>query len=317
MAEYTFRLRFTIPQSSTLEVPEPSLDLSGPHHPSLMLFAGETGKPIREAKTLVLKGSGHPSESEAIGAGESLRDALTLALAHCRIGADFGDRSGRGGFTTAGLRMIEDQSGQRVLNDPQGLMAYESDPPPRFARMGQPTLSLATPADKFTSAFNIAAVSDHALTDRERLSFSLFTSSCLHGSQDARLLFLVMSVEVLLVLRPRPAEVAQHVDTLIRITEEAASLPASQRDSIVGTLKWLRWESIRQASRRLISERLNGQKYGGRDAPDFFLHCYDLRSSLVHGSQPYPTRDEVGSAAANLEVLVANLLAARVDWAAA
>jgi len=317
MSDFTFRLRFIIPQATALEIPEALVDLSGSHHPSLSLLANEKGKTIKEAKSLVLKGSGHSSDTEAISTGERLRDALTLALAHCRIGADFGDRTGRGGFTQVGLRMLEDHAGHKLLNDIHGLMAYETNPPPKLASSGQPTLILGTPADKFTDAFARAAGSGYTLTERERLSYSLFSSSFFERSQDARLLFLVMSVEVLLDPQPRPAKVIEHVDALIQLTQNANDLPSSERNSLLSALGWLHCESIRQASRRLISSKISGNTYDNRDAPDFFLECYNLRSALVHGSRPYPTRDMVGTAAANLEVLVADLLSASIIWAIA
>ena len=317
MSDYTFRLRFNIPESTALEVHDTTLDLSGPHHPSLSLSADEKGQSIKEAKGLVLKGSGHPSETAAVSTGEALRDALTLALAYCRIGADFGDRAGRGGFTNVGLRMLEQETGSRVMNEIHGLMVYPTSPPPKLARSGHPTLILATPAEKFARAFAHAASTGYVLSERERLSYFLFTSSFFERSPDARLLFLVMSVEALIHLQPRPARVAQHVESLIALTRDAPDLAPSERDSLLGRLQWLRRESIRQASRRLIADKLGGNTYADQPASDFFLHCYDLRSALVHGSQPYPTKEEVGSAAANLEVLVANLLATRITWAAA
>jgi hypothetical protein len=42
--------------------------------------------------------------------------------------------------------------------------------------------------------------------------------------------------------------------------------------------------------------------------PRFFKSCYDLRSSLVHGRQPYPSFDEVNVQAGALELFVRDLL---------
>ena len=317
MADFTFRLRFRLPESTALNIEESSLDLSGAHHPSLSLVADQKETPIKEAKGLVLKGAGHPSMEAALSTGERLRDSLTLALAYCRIGADFGDRGGRGGFTHYGLRMLEESTGHKVLTDVHGLMAFETDPPPKLARLGEPTLVLGTPAEKFVRALALAAATGYRLTERERLSFLLFTTSFFERAPEARLLFLVMSVEALTDPQPSPPAVVAHVDTLMTLTRNAASLPMSERQSLLGSLNWLHQESIRQASRGLISSRIGGNTYDNMPGPDFFLRCYDLRSDVVHGAQPYPTRDQVGIAAANLEVLVANLIASCIDWAAA
>lgn len=314
MSDYTFRLRFNFPESTTLQIPETSVDLSGPCHPSLSLSADEKGKSIKESKILVLNGSGYPSEVEAISTGETLRDALTLALAYCQIGADFGDRVGRGGFTNIALSMLKQQYPGGVLNEVHGLMVYETNSPPMLAKFGHPTFILGRSADKFTNAFAYASASSYTLSERERLSYSLFASSFFEQSSDARLLFLVMSVEVLLELQPRSPDVSKYVESLITQTKNAQGLSKSERDSLLGAINWLRWESIRQGSRRLISSKLCGKNYNNMPAPDFFLDCYDLRSALVHGNQPYPSRDRVGIAAANLEVLVANLLSACINW---
>ena len=46
----------------------------------------------------------------------------------------------------------------------------------------------------------------------------------------------------------------------------------------------------------------------GLDARKFFKVCYEIRSRLVHGQAPRPTRDEVGAVAAHLENFVGDLL---------
>lgn len=43
-------------------------------------------------------------------------------------------------------------------------------------------------------------------------------------------------------------------------------------------------------------------------APKFFTHCYKLRSDLVHGKFPPPSRDTIDRAAENLESFVSDLL---------
>lgn len=58
-----------------------------------------------------------------------------VALARVRVGADFGERAAKGFITNEGLKWLEQQHGQRMVNNVHGLMVYESDPPPRFALM--------------------------------------------------------------------------------------------------------------------------------------------------------------------------------------
>jgi hypothetical protein len=51
-----------------------------------------------------------------------------------------------------------------------------------------------------------------------------------------------------------------------------------------------------------------GATYSGMAPVKFFDHCYQLRSRLVHGQQPFPTSDEVSEVVAQLEVFVSDLL---------
>jgi len=106
--------------------------------------------------------------------------------------------------------------------------------------------------------------------------------------------------------RPRTGTVEQ-VDELIRLTREA-DMPEDDKESIVGSLRHLTNESLRQAGRRLATT-LGDRTYLRLEPKEFFVKCYDLRSRVVHGATPFPTREEVGPFAATLEVFVADLLA--------
>lgn len=48
--------------------------------------------------------------------------------------------------------------------------------------------------------------------------------------------------------------------------------------------------------------------YAGDEPAVFFTRCYALRSRLLHGHLPLPTRAEIDALASSLEVFVANLL---------
>lgn len=63
-----------------------------------------------------------------------------------------------------------------------------------------------------------------------------------------------------------------------------------------------------KAGRELASS-LAEKRYRNMTPPKFFSACYDVRSKLVHGTHPRPSREEVGSLAANLELFVSDLLA--------
>lgn len=123
---------------------------------------------------------------------------------------------------------------------------------------------------------------------------------------------LVMAIEALLEPACRSTEATAHVEDLIRATKGRANLSERQRSSLMGSLRWLRFESINQTGRKLAEDRLGGRTYAGRKPGPFFSYCYDLRSKLVHALDTLPTRDEIATAAAHLEVFVSDLLSGKL-----
>ncbi|HSW00698.1 MAG TPA: hypothetical protein VLI39_11030 [Sedimentisphaerales bacterium] len=117
-----------------------------------------------------------------------------------------------------------------------------------------------------------------------------------------------MAIEALLDRSLRSQSAVEHVETMITATEESESLSAEEKQSLLGSLGWLKHESINQAGRKLASGRLGGRKYMEKQAPAFFSYCYGIRSRLVHGEHPLPTQQEIGSVGAQLEVFVSDLL---------
>ena len=117
----------------------------------------------------------------------------------------------------------------------------------------------------------------------------------------------MMAVEALLRPAPRSEPAQEHVRGLIDQTKKSG-LSKTDRDSMIGSLRWLLNESISQTGRALVEKRLPEGKYGEMNGPIFFSYCYQLRSNLVHGNLPYPSIGDLGSTAAQLEVMVSDLV---------
>jgi hypothetical protein len=144
--------------------------------------------------------------------------------------------------------------------------------------------------------------------DRRRVRFEPAIEGQLSAVADTRFIALMMAYESLLQLQLRPSPARAHVDELIRLTKES-QLEQVQIDSLTGSLKWLRNESISQAGRRLAASA--GTMHFMRDTEDavtFFTRCYDVRSRLVHGHTPRPDRGGVDIQAADLERLLGHFL---------
>lgn len=309
MDDYSFRIRFTRSPRDTVNVDECSCQINSPKLPSpLVLTARDAEESIRNARTWTVRGSGWRTSKEAIEAGERCRDALMLALAELRIGADFGERTAKGVFTKAGLGMLEEGTGKRVLNDAHGLMTFETEPAPLFAQAGPLHAVRRVPGDRFLAAFETALRRPPELSERHRVALELFFASFFQNEADGRFLLLVLALEALIDPPPRSRAATAHVEHLMELTRNSTSLETEEKDSLLGSLGWLLCKSIRQTGKALVAERLGEAEYDGRAAPDFFAHCYNIRSRLVHADPPVPSRDEVSAAAGTLEVLVSDLL---------
>lgn len=308
---YAFRVRVDRSPTDTIECADSEIPLSDASETiGVSLRNKASGQPIKEAQHFALVGYGYVSEAAAREAGEFYEVVLMVALARVRVGADFGYRAAKGAFTNEGLKWLEQQHRERMLNDVHGLMVYQEEPRPRFA-LSKANMLRGASRESFLQAFHGAVVARPSLTERERLAFSLFNASFFQPTADSRFLLLVMSIEALIELSQRSVEAQNHVNSLIAATK-GASIPREERESMLGSIRWLAKESINQGGRRVVTSRLGNREYEGRLAADFFTHVYHMRSNLVHGNLPYPTFEMVGAIAAPLEVFVSELLTAPI-----
>jgi len=304
---YSFRIRVNRSSSCTIQTDLPRIALADKGaNICVSLRAAFPDKSIKDDDQWVLVGEGYSSESEAMEAGRRHQDAFMLALAKSRIGVDFGNRAPKGFITDYGLQYFSEQINQRTLNNVHGLMVYESHPPPRFVAVNMNPV-LGKNKDSFEEILRSAIALQPILTDRERLALSLFHASFFQPTADSRFLLLVMAIEALIDPKPKTAEAIESVNAFIGQINSSA-LPLEEKNSLVGSLRWLRDESISHAGKRLATERLGDKTYDGKTASKFFSHIYSLRSSLVHGNMPYPTFDEICNVVATAETFVSDLL---------
>jgi hypothetical protein len=308
MTDYSFRVRVELAARCGIATAEAKILLAQDVSGAQIQLIGADEQPISSGNRLILKASGWPTRDEALAAGQLYADALMLACVRSRIGAEFWPRRGGGQFFASGLHVLEGALGRRVLNDTQGLMVFETEPPPKFVAWGG-TAKLAMDLAAFQAQFQHLVARRPQLNERERLAVDLFNASFFEPASDTRLLVLMMAVEALIEREDRSLEAQQ----LLGGWEDAARaspFPQPERDSLAQALRGLRRESIGSAGRRLVTQRLGGQQFLGKSAAGFFDHCYALRSRLVHSDAERPRLDDVGPAAAQLEVFVSELITA-------
>jgi hypothetical protein len=310
MQDFFFRLRFILPKTNNFNCGESAVILAnfGDTRPLVLRALGQD-KSIQDSNDFVLECFGWPTEIDAEQMGQVVRSAFMRSLARMSLAAEFGFRNPSGHITQHGKRWLEGVFGTtRVEHDVLGLSVFSASPPPQFVTLPRPTLTSPQPIDRLKCLFSRSLDYAEHLSFQEELSFGLYCSSFFAHSEDARFLNLMMAIEALLTPQPRAETAKKFVDQLIDQTKTNDMLSESDRQSLIGSLNWLRSESISHAGRRLVMEKLGNREYMEMRADRFFTHCYDLRSRLVHAATPLPTRDEVAKTVATLENFVAHML---------
>jgi len=267
---------------------------------------------IKEAEWLVLRsaGDGFSSEEEAHFAGRGAKNAIMWCGARMRVGVDLGDDKPHGGASDYLKEKVLREDGIRLLNDPHGLVVYEDDPkhPTRFVSASAALQVGRTPSD-FEEYFLEAMDMELRLTDKETLGLELYGLSHFESAPRARLLTLVSVIEAVTEDTPRSAQAIELVEELIRFTRNSG-LPKSEIDSLLGSLSWLKQDSISRRGKALVDEQIGQKEYDNKAAKNFFQYCYNVRSELVHSGAPSDESLDVGRLVTQLDQLVADLMVA-------
>jgi hypothetical protein len=259
---------------------------------------------IADAKELVLRGAGYATQEAAQTAGIRWVSSLIVAFAANGLGADLGLRGSDPWIDPDYLAQQATEEWPVILPDLRSLMVFEAEPKPNFMRLNIGDWTVGKPVDRLRKAVLAAYADADEVTERQYLAFSTYSRS-FGLDPDARLVTLVSAVELLLEFRPRPPDARDMVDSWIAQVDRS-SLPKNEKDSLTGSLEFLRNESIGQAVRRLAL-KLGARRYMGERAGKFLTACYTLRSQLVHGTA-IPPLDEVQLRAAELERMVGDLI---------
>lgn len=282
-SSWTFRLRLRLSDRNRLKLCGTTYRIQGTQGRATVDVSPwpDPLKPIEDSEWIVFKGTSG-SEDEARREGAILIDQLRRAFARLRVTAELG-KAPRGGFTAYGRKLIADATGRTILDDVHGLMVYRTDDNPQFLSLGTPRMFVTQ--SEWRVEQTLTAAFGQPLSTEEQIAWDLFSGSAFEYSANARLLLLVMAVETLLTPPGRSPSALALVERLIATTEGEATLSRRERDSLLGSLRWLRKESITQSGIMLMDRRLNGRTYGGRTAIDIWQDAYNTRSTLAHGRQ--------------------------------
>lgn len=319
--KYNFRLRFNLPSRQNLNSNETELIITESGvSPVVILKVAEKDqesdrrKTFKEGRRLSLIGGPYESEADALEAAKVWRSTTETAFAYMGISADFGDRAPKGEFTKEGLQWLEESigNGRRMLNDVHGTMVYESEPDPLFG-ISHIDVVQGIPADTTLDIMRVSHAKGLGNSLTEQLAYDLFSASFSQPAADARFLTLMMAIETLVNRQERSAAAIALVGDLTNAIR-ASGLDSSTIDSMSGAVRDLKYQSIGDACKDL-ARSLNGITYSGHAPNVFIKKCYGLRSALVHGQNPRPSREEVDLMAVTLEVFVGHLLSVKLGEA--
>ena len=268
--------------------------------------------PLKDTGDVILRGSGWAIEDEAAQVGERWNSAIVFGFAHRAMGVDLRLREKGGGASPAGLEMARQQFGfsadTQVFYDKPGVQTHMTEPPARFIRFT--ATGIKSPAtDGFVDSITRSAQLGVEATPQQLLAFDLYCASFNVDIPDVRLMCLMMAAECLIEQQPRSSDMHAIINDAIA-KAEALDDDTAARDSFVGSLRYLRNESISGAGRRLAKALDHGITYMDEDPDVFFTNCYNMRSSLAHGvsTDKRPSPSDVDIRAASLEIMIGDLL---------
>ncbi len=265
------------------------------------LFSCKKDVSLLTSDWLVVQGREYNSAAVAESDGHRIKNALMVTFAKHGIGADFSVE-----WCFISKKEQQRLEDLKVIHQIDGnVLVFEDDPEITFISV-KGSAKAATPSGEFVKTFLVSLALSPSLSEREQLAYRVFNIALFQPDPLATFLFLVMVIEALSDYAPRSEVAIAHVDMLIESTKNNNSLTKEDSDSMIGALRWLKQESIRQAGKRLVAERLGNRMYADMSAAKYFSECYDLRSSLVHrGSYD---REKFNKLSSHLPHFVSDLL---------
>jgi len=272
----------------------------------IRLRSNITGTPIKDHNRASIIGESYPTESLARQAANKSKRALLYWAIQQHAGIDFGDGKQRSVVTNQGLEMVEKQTGFPCRNDNQGIDIYEHVENLRFVSFNV-TATVGISPPNLIAIFQREYQNNRQLTSKQELASEIYTSSFFDTSARSRFITLVTAVEALLEPSKRSTEVQTLVDGFEAATMQTIK-NVRNKDSILGSLSWLRYQSIGQAGRELANRLLPNELFDGLSSADFFTCCYDLRSSLLHSGTAADKSVDTSQLANVMETFVNHLI---------
>lgn len=310
MPIYSFRLRFNFSDSCRIASDATELILWDQDGLKLKLKSGATGISLKETPRAAILGEAFTTPEQAYDIAEKTKRAILFWAVEQRVGVDFGDGKQQGVLTEEGIRYFEHLYDRPIRLDKHGIDVFETIENVGFLNIGFDA-QVGKGVEALIGTFHREFSKFRYFSEKQMLASEIYASSFFDVGQRSRFVTLVTAVEALLESEKRGNDVQILVDKFIRLTKESI-IEDSIRQSMRGSLNWIRYESIGRAGHTLANRLLPTHTYVGRTAGAFFTKAYSLRSSLVHSGAPDEPADIVEMANA-MEEFVAHLLMASLS----
>lgn len=253
---------------------------------SLKLIA--SGERLESNRRWRIFGKSYKTREEACSAAEAIRIAVLYYSIQTRTGIDYGNHPGvsKSGVTQEALdlftRLYNDTYGEPTiaLSDNLGMQIFEAQKQIIYSGFSGESGEAVLP-DKFVNSISQAYKGYRIDSAQKELAIELYTMSHFERTIAARFLILCTCLETLIETPPRTQKAFQYIERLVEQTK-SADIPNEDRDSLLGSLRHLKKESISQAGKKMSEALLGSKKYADKKPSDFFKYIYNLRSQLVH-----------------------------------
>ncbi|BBX23125.1 hypothetical protein MTER_25360 [Mycolicibacter terrae] len=277
------------------------------------LLGPSEGESIYDAIELVLNGRNFSTFDAALAAARLWRNHVTVAFAHYLVGIKIGSDSDPTEKQTSGFGSAYYPNPERRVREEPGLFVCED------GRSGGLTVQMLADARVLQGldglvnyAMRWITQRSYQITDQQSLAYALVHASYFEDNPETSYILLATVIEALLPPRDEcPRDIAGVIDTLKETLDGMSDIDEELRQDVAEALEDDKFDPIGRRGRQLVG-CLGTERFADKKPKDYFMHCYDIRSKLVHGNVERLTAAELTSELRDLRRFVLALLGVQV-----
>ncbi len=311
MNTFRYRIKFFVHIPGKIRDEEKKITCQLSNNTALSL-SSYNGEKITESTTFIISCGGFSSEEEAFIQGNNVKKSLLISGPLLGIGIDVGKDLTGARMSTGMKNSMFEKTGVKIIEDVHGLSVYSEEHPTQVLSCSGSGVVQPWTASQFIETIKSLSNKQLELSEKELLCLELYGASHFERSIRATFLTLVLAIESLIEPEKRGKEATNHVNLLIKLTNDYCSLSSSEKSSIKGSLQWLYQDSISQSLKKLASKYLSHKEYGGLSSQKFISKCYEFRSNLVHNGKLKDKKINLGVYTSQLNVFLSDLLQEKI-----